>query len=415
MRQRVISSYRVVTRKWAWLLIFSLVTSHQSLVTSTEAAHVEHHDDLPIVFLDGTPYELGHQHGELLKDSVRQAVGQVLSYFRNYLKLPFFGPRLVNWWLRQPWNEALPFIPSDDLEELRGLSDASGVSLKDLWRLHAIPDRTYACSNFAAWGKATANGQTIHLRNLDWNIAAGIQRYAAVFVVRPTGKHAFVNVGWAGFIGVLSGINDQELSIGQVGAETVDESYKGIPMVFLMRKVLEESQDLDGAVGIIREARRTVGVNYVVADAKAKRAVALETTSKAAAIFEANDPKERAVSYARPIVDAVVRADTAMDPKIRERQLASGGNPKKPGLEPPTGSAYAVRYLGQAAGILAHYGRMDLEIARQIAKTVAPPSNVQSVIFAWPRLWVANAHGTTRAALTPYHRLNLEQLFNTKS
>ena len=43
--------------------------------------------------------------------------------------------------------------------------------------------------------------------------------------------------------------------------------------------------------------------------------------------------------------------------------------------------------------------------------TVAPDSNVQSVVFAWPDVWVANAQGLTPAARTTYHRFNLEQLF----
>ncbi|MBI3319345.1 MAG: hypothetical protein HYZ89_01990 [Candidatus Omnitrophica bacterium] len=393
--------------------LFFLLTTHYLLLTvPAEAARIEYHEGLPVVYLEGTPYELGRQHGALLRDSVRQAVGQILGYFQGYVKLPIIGRRLANWWLVRPWKEAMPFIPTDYLEELRGLSDSSGVPLKDLWRLHAIPDRTYACSNFAAWGPATAGGRLVHLRNLDWNMHAGIQRHAVVFVVHPTGKQAFVNVGWAGFVGVLTGINGDELSIGQVGAATMDVTPKGIPMAFLMRKVLEESSDGEAAVRIIREAPRTVGVNYVVADAKAARAVAIETTSKAAVVFEADDPKEHAVPYAKPMADVVFRSDTAMDPEIRARQLASGGNPRLPGLEPPTGSAYEVRYLGQAAGLTAHYGRIDAGVAREIAQKIAPDSNVQSVIFAWPELWIANADATTPAAHTPSHRLNLEHLFH---
>jgi hypothetical protein len=285
------------------------------------------------------------------------------------------------------------------------------VGLKDLYRLHAIPDRTYACSGMAVWGRATTDGRLIHTRNLDWNIDSGIQQHATVFVVRPQGKHAYVNVGWAGFIGVLTGINDQQISIGQIGAETADLTYAGMPMAFLMRRVLEEADDLDEAVRIIREAPRTVGVNYLIADAKAKRAVAIETTRSHVAVFEADDAKEHGVAYARPLPDAVFRADTVVDPIIRERQIASGGNPLARGLEPPTGSAYETRYLGQSAGILAHYGTIDAEIAKEIARAVAPSSNVQSVVFAWPDLWVANAHSTTPAAHTPYRRFNLHTLF----
>jgi len=392
------------------LLIITLVTCHLSPVTA-EAARVEHHDGLPIVYLEGAPTELGRQHGELLTDDVRRATATLLGYFRAYLKVPLIRSVAANWWLDRSWAQAKPFVPADYLEELRALASASGVSLRDLWRFHAVPDRTYACSGLAVWGRATSGGRLIHTRNLDWTIEVGIQRYATVCVVRPAGKHAFVNVGWAGFIGALTGMNDRQISIGQIGAETVDATYAGIPMAFLMRRVLEEADDLDEAVRLIREAPRTVGVNYVVADAKANRAVVVETTRSHVAVFEADDATEHGVAYARPLPDAVFRADTAVDAGIRDRQLASGGNPRAPGLESPAGSAYEVSYLGQAAGILSRYGRINVEAAKELAKAAAPSSNVQSVIFAWPELWVANAQGPTRAAYTTYHRLDLRELF----
>ena len=388
---------------------FALTTNHLPLTTA-EAAEVESREGLRIVHLSGTPYEMGRQHGEALREDVRASVRQVLGYFRSYLRIPGIRAWLVNWWLDDAWHQAQPFIPPQYLEEFRGLSEGSGVPMAELYRLHAIPDRTYSCSSFAAWGRATAGGRLLHTRNLDWNIRAGIQQFAVVFVVHPTGKHAFVSVGWAGFIGVLSGINDAQLSIGQIGAETADATFRGEPMAFLMRQALEEADDVDEAAALIQAAHRTVGVNYVIADAKARRAVALETTHRHARVFEADDPAEHRVSYARPMVDAVFRADAAMDPTIRDRQLASDGDPARPGLEPPGGSAYDVRYLGQAAGLTAHFGRLDPEAARQIAKAVAPGSNVQSVLFAWPDLWVANAQGIIPAAQTPYRSLNVAEL-----
>lgn len=388
-----------------------LVACCLSLVADAEAVQEEFQDGLRIVYLSGTPYELGRQHGEVLREEVRACVRQVLGYFRSYLHIPGIRLWLVNWWLDTAWKRATPFIPPDYLEELRGLADGSGVSLQELYRLHAIPDRTYSCSSFAAWGRATAGGRLVHVRNLDWSMRAGIQRFPVVFVVHPTGKHAFVNIGWAGFVGVLSGVNDQQLSIGQIGAETKEATLRGEPMVFLMRRVLEETSDLDEAAALIVKARRTIGVNYVLAQAKAHRAIVMETTHRHIRVFQANDPAEHAVRYARPIADVVFRADAAVDPVIRNQQLASGGDPTHPGLEDPAGSsAYEVRYLGQAAGILANYGTIDGKKAQEIARAVAPPSNVQSVVFAWPDLWVANAHDTTPAAFTLYTHLSVEHL-----
>jgi len=395
---------------------FLLVACPLLLVATVEAAQIEQRDGVTIVSLSGTPYELGRQHGEVLRSEVHATVSQVLGYFRRYLKIPWVRFWAANWWLDLSWRQAQPFIPADDLQELKGLSDGSGVPLGELYRFHAIPDRTYACSTFAAWGRATIGGRLIHMRNLDWNIQAGIQQFPIVFVVHPNGKRAFVSVGWAGFIGVLTGINDAGLSIGQVGAGTVEATFRGEPMVFVMRRVLEEANSVQHAEAVIRHAHRTVGVNYVVADAKAKRAIALETTHKHVRVFEANDPAERGVGYARPMVDAVFRADTAIDPLIRDQQIASHGEPSHPGVEDPTGSsAYDIRYLGQAAGLAAHFGTLDTEAAQRIAQAIAPPSNVQSVIFAWPDLWVANAQGTTPAAQTSYHHLNVQQLLDQSS
>ena len=383
-------------------------------LAAAEEARVEEHDGLRVVYLSGTPYELGRQHGEALRAEVRGSVATTLGYFRRYLKIPFIRSWLASWWLNRVWRQAKPFVPRAYLEELRGLSDGAGVPLRELFRLHAIPDRTYSCSSFAAWGSVTADGRLIHSRNLDWNIDVGIQRFATVFVVRPEGKHAFINLGWAGFIGVLSGINGAQISIGQIGAETTEATYRGIPMIFLMRRVLEETSDLDAAARLIQEAPRTVGVNYVIADAKRRRAIAIETTHRQARVFEADDPKEHGVAYARPMAQAIFRADAAMDPQIRERQLASNGDPTRAGLEDPAGSsAYDVRYLGQANGLAQRRGTLDLQSALELVKAVAPSSNVQSAIFAWPDVFVANAQETERAAYTDYHRLDAQRLLES--
>lgn len=391
---------------------WSLVTGH----CLVEAADVQPGTPVPVVYLSGTPYEMGRQHGEQLRDGVRASVATVLGYFRGYLRIPWIRSLAADWWLDSAWRQARAFVSEDLQEELRGLADGSGVPLRDLCRFHAIPDRTYSCANFAAWGRATAGGRLIHMRNLDWTMQAGIQDFPAIFVVRPAGKRAFVNVGWAGFIGVLTGVNEARLSIGQVGAETVDATFLGEPMAFVMRRVLERAATLDEAVETIAPASRTVGVNYVIADASVPSARVLETTHRSLRIFEADDAAEHEVAYARPMADAVFRADTAVDPAIRDRQLASQGDPARPGLEDPSGSsAYDTRYLGQAAALQAHFGALDAAAAQEIARAIAPGSNVQSVIMAWPDLWVANARGLTPAARTPYHHFRLDTLLAPSS
>ena len=109
-------------------------------------------------------------------------------------------------------------------------------------------------------------------------------------------------------------------------------------MPFLMRRVLEESDDLTQAAKIVETGPRTVGYNYLFSDAKARSAVALETTRQRFAAFR--------MEKGAPLV----RSDLALDPGVRDLQLACFGNPQRLGRESPKGSsAYEVRYRGQEA------------------------------------------------------------------
>ena len=371
-------------------------------------------DGLPVVTLRGSPYEIGYQHGALLRDDVRAAIADVLAFARRrYVPVPLLGPWLTDRVLDAIVAMERPFIPQDALVELRGVADGSGVRLRDLLRLHAFADASSSgCSSFVAFGRATSDGRLYHSRNLDWNIRAGIQRHAVIFVVHPAGrdKRSFISVGYAGFIGVLTGINSRGISVTQIGAKSADRTFRGLPMPFLLRQVLERSASLDEAVAIVRDARRTVGYHYVFADAKRKLAIVLETTRTLCAVFTPNDPRETSVPYALAVPDALFRGDTALDPTVRERQWASKGDPRKPGLEPPGGSAYEVRYRGQGERLRAAFGALDAAGALAIMRAVAPPSNVQSVLFAWPELWVANARDLAPAATQPYHHFNAREL-----
>jgi hypothetical protein len=109
---------------------------------------------------------------------------------------------------------------------------------------------------------------------------------------------------------------------------------------------------------------------------------------------------------------AVFRGDAAFDPQVREYQTAAQGDPEKPGLEDPHGSSsYDVRYLGQAQFVEKNFGKIQEGLTLELAKKIAPGSNVQSVVFAFPKFWVANAEGDRRAADSKYHEFEFPALF----
>eukprot|EP00919_Chromeraceae_sp_WS-2016_P064646 GHVR01153088.1.p1 GENE.GHVR01153088.1~~GHVR01153088.1.p1 ORF type:complete len:102 (+),score=9.39 GHVR01153088.1:529-834(+) len=100
---------------------------------------------------------------------------------------------------------------------MRGMSDASGVSFTMLRRFHMIGELTKgACSMFGAWGNATPLGQTVQLRALDWDFDGPYRKYPVTVVYHPNEAkygNAWMNIGFAGWIGVLSGVNEHQLGV----------------------------------------------------------------------------------------------------------------------------------------------------------------------------------------------------------
>ena len=217
------------------------------------------------------------------------------------------------------------------------------------------------------------------------------------------GKLNYANLGYYGFIGVLSGINEEGISVGQIGATSRDEAADGIPMPFLLKRILTEATSLKDSISLFEQTKRTQGFNYIIADALDKKAVAIESTHNHLSIFYDNDPQERSVNYSFPIANAVFRGDPAMDPNIRNLQWASNGNPDKPGIEFPSGEAYSTRYLKHGMLIQKNRGQIDPQIAKSIAREISPASNIQSVVYAFPDFWVANAKNDLRATDCHYH------------
>ncbi len=373
-------------------------------------AYIEQVNGTTVLHLKGSGYEMGYQHGALAKNQVRAALGrfdQLLERAREDVGMPRFATEMM---LDLVYRWCSPDIPERYKREMEGIADGAGVSLKEIRRLHVVSVVTErACSVFAVFGPATEDGKTYLGRNFDWIMDAGMQNESALILYEPEGHKAFASAGYLGLVGVLSGMNLEKIAIGQIGAISKDSDWSGIPMMLLLRRVLEESGSLEEAVNIVKNADRTVGYNYVFADGKTGEGVALETSANHCAVFRDNDPAET-IEYALPIEGAVFRADEAMDQTVRSFQTCAKGYPNM-----PYGSnSYDHRYKGMATRITAHHGKITRESALQITRDVAMRDvNLHSVLCECTdlRLWVAHAKGTEDAWKQEYIEYDLAELF----
>ncbi len=123
-------------------------------------------------------------------------------------------------------------------------------------------------------------------RNLDFYTLGLLDKYSLVTVHRPTGKHAFVSIGFPGLFGCLSGINDAGLALAvhevffsRDGAPIFND--KGMPYTFCFRKILEECSTVDEAEKLLRATQRTTILSLSLCDRHGGRVLEMTPNSVA--------------------------------------------------------------------------------------------------------------------------------------
>jgi isopenicillin-N N-acyltransferase like protein len=271
-----------------------------------------------------------------------------------------------------------PHIPPRFLEECDALSRAAGVSRRDGRYANLFPER-FHCSGVALCGKATAGGRVLHARVLDYMTEIDLQEAAVVQVFMPTGRNAWLSVGYAGFIGTVTAMNEKGLAIGEMGGRGHGQ-WDGLPMSLLLRDVMERASTVEEALAILENSPRTCEYYYVLSD-RAGTIRAVECTHDKMTVLKPGDQDARL-------------------PHIPDDTVIVSGSD---------------RAKVMAERIEQSYGQIDVkQLMKIIKRPVSMRSNLHDAIFAPETLdiWFADAGKRTPACDEPYVHLNLEELVN---
>ncbi len=208
-------------------------------------------DEVKVAVVKGTPYEMGFQLGTILKEDINSS----LTYFLKAAQHE--APELLSDdQLDMAWDTNSPYIDNRVKEEMKGIAEGSGIDIKLFQRSHIIPLITpYSCSGVAVWGKGTANGHTLQIRNLDFSMDAKLQDHPVVVIYVPMEGTAHVNVSFAGYIASHTGMNANHLVFGEKGESPrsgMPYDLKGTHFSFLFRKMMYDTKTLDDILSTIK-------------------------------------------------------------------------------------------------------------------------------------------------------------------
>ena len=241
------------------------------------------------VHLEGSPSEIGFQHGFLLAPEIEDAY--------KVVSLGLTHDSRKDWaFFRKAAETVLwPHVDPEYQEELRGIVQgmaAKGVKL-DLWDLVALNawlelspyytgwyDKQHQlsfaplpvpehCSAFVATGSYTKDGKPVIAHN-NWTEYKEGSRWNIIFDIVPTGGHRILMDGMPGLIhsGDDFGINDAGIAI----TETTIGFFsgydpKGVPEFARARKAMQYAGSIDEFAAIMKEGNNGGYANtWLIAD-----------------------------------------------------------------------------------------------------------------------------------------------------
>jgi len=336
--------------------------------------------EVPVAVVRGTPYEMGRQLGQLMRKEMQQFIPPALAGVSKELKVSQDV-------LEEVWARSAAYSDDRVEQELAGLADGSGVSLRTLQAIHAVPLlMPYSCSSIAAWGSSTVDGHLYQTRNLDWSLEVGAHDFPVIVVYVPTIGIPHVMPSFAGVIGAHTGMNARGIVLAEMG----DAAAKEMPyqvhaphFTVFNRTILYDADSLTRTLEIFLAQPMTKRYHFVFGDGRTeKRAVKVrahspEPPNRRVVVWNDNDPNDE---FAPNVLSCVVYNDEGR---------------------------------GAFPTLKKEYGKINGEKLIELANRIPiKGGNVVNAVYDATdlRLWVSYAKGKQEAYKRPYVFLDLKKL-----
>jgi hypothetical protein len=356
------ASWRRHRRKVAWALgaAVAVPVAHVALVWATAIdpplvqlpsaapgrAWARVHGGLREVYLAGAPERIGSDNARLLRDSMIAEEGSMWGDFERFV--PWWFVRVgVEDWGRVRYRHVDEGIDEARRRELAAQALAfepdpfSGrmPTYQRMLFFHALYDIALplehspliGCTSFAFQSEG---GHAIVGRAFDFEADEVFDRGKVVYLVREEGAIPFASVAWPGFVGVVTGMNEQGVVLAVHGARAREPSTAGMPVAFSLRQALAHAHSAAEAVEILRAQPVMVSHIVFVADGEGDAALVERSPGEPAYVRSVHGRLAVANSFEGPLAadpkNALVRATTTSDDRAaRVAQRLEGAHPPR--------------------------------------------------------------------------------------
>ncbi|HIE01189.1 MAG TPA: hypothetical protein EYP59_13025 [Thiotrichaceae bacterium] len=235
---------------------------------------------LPVFHVDAKD-KTGVGIGNTLGKAFKKQFPDIEKTYDTYLG-SFVVQEQFNEWVQKRVNVIKPNIDPAYRDEVNAIASTWTLSSQDqlgdgflskneFWVIQLIPDigRRTNCSGFGVWGHFSALNSPIVGRNMDWSTNEGLRSLQAITVYEYDNQ-SIVNIGFAGYVGVVSGFNSEGLFLAHLDSP-LGKAYPEPPIgddaiVFDLRKVLETKNRISTAARDLSKQQYGFSHNILMAD-----------------------------------------------------------------------------------------------------------------------------------------------------
>lgn len=252
------------------------------------------------LYLEGDALERGLINGSLTKELMAKQEIAIMTKIeslvpsKSYQK---FLSKMVKFFNRKMYK----YVPEEYKQEIYGISrfslekyDFFAPAYVRAMYLHGAHDIGHAlqdlmlvgCTSFAAWDGKTSDGKLLLGRNFDFYAGDDFAEEKIVAFINPTEGHKFMMYTWGGFIGAVSGLNTQGLSVTINAGKSKIPLLAKTPISLVAREILQYAGTIDEAVAIAKKRKVFVSEAIMIGSAKDHKAVLIEVSPNNFGVFE---------------------------------------------------------------------------------------------------------------------------------
>jgi len=307
---------------------------------------------IPVIKIRGKPAEMGLQHGKQTKDLIQKTVKGSWAAFPGILGI---SKDEISQEIQQ-YGEKIKQCHADFGPEMEGIANGADVSYDDIVFLNSQINMlvmhggekalsSLLCSSFAAWGKATRNGNVVAGHNDDG--ARATDQFLVLLEGKPDRGHRFWIPIVPGYLGYHTVANDSGFCAFGLGLEygpKPEEARIGAPMWTIFRHLAQFADGVESGLEFIKRADNGMAGSFVLADKSRNSAIA--------------HLAPKAISVVRPTGNHLTLTNHALAEDIKEHLQMR---------EIPSSTHY--RYESITKAVETRLGKIDYKSGTEIMST----------------------------------------------